>query len=220
MRKTIFIAISNYFWHINDVFSVIIIIIVAVAVVVIIVIILIIITITSAIIIVTIIIMIIVFSDHYYYYCHFLSLLWLKPIIVTVIIILTWLLIDQNSFRLFLLIHISSTPHPSPPPQKKFFWGNTMEIKPHSFFVLSLSSHLVCFFDFYFTLQFSFWLEKLCKFFIYWVNFCDGERCLLTNLLSIKYLKRDSNTNSVWDYSGSWSANENDYVNSAYREKR
>ena len=48
------------------------------------------------------------------------------------------------------------------PPQKKFFWGTTMEIKPHSFFVLSLPSDLVrfffVFFYFYFTLQFSFWL--------------------------------------------------------------
>ena len=28
------------------------------------------------------------------------------------------------------------------------------------------------------------WLEKLCKFFIYWVNFCAGERYLFTFFLS------------------------------------
>ena len=99
------------------------------------------------------------------------------------------------------------------PPKTKteiFFWGNTMEIKPHSFFVLSLQSHLVYIYIYiyiyiniyiyiyiyiyifyiYSILHYSsvFWLQiylkKLCKFFFCWVHFCDGERYILTCLLA------------------------------------
>ena len=55
----------------------------------------------------------------------------------------------------FLLVSVSHLFYPT----KKFFLRdyNAMEIKAHSFFVLSLPSpHLVWFFYFYFTLQFSF----------------------------------------------------------------
>ena len=68
-----------------------------------------------------------------------------------------------------------------------------MEIKPCSFSVLSLQSHLVYIHIFYFTLQFSFklqiYLEKLFKFFIYRVDFSHRERYQLTYLL----------TNKVWE---------------------
>ena len=74
-------------------------------------------------------------------------------IIVIVVIILTLLSIKFQlwTFHIFLSMDICSThPLPSLPP--------TMEIKSHSFFVLSLPSHLIYCIIFYFTLQFSFWL--------------------------------------------------------------
>ena len=61
-------------------------------------------------------------------------------IIVTVVIMLTWRLIKTLNFSF-----VSLDSHLFYPP-KKCFWGTTMEIKPRSFFVLSLPSHLVCFF--------------------------------------------------------------------------
>ena len=69
-----------------------------------------------------------------------------------------------------------------------------MEIKPYSFSVFSLLSHLiyVYMYFFYFTLQFSLelqiYFEKLFKSFIYRVTFCDGERYALT-YLQIKFGK-------------------------------
>ena len=60
------------------------------------------------------------------------------------VIILTWLPIKFQLwiFCVFLLIDILSAP-PHKKKLKTFFWGTTIEIKPHSFFVLSLPSYLV-----------------------------------------------------------------------------
>ena len=33
-------------------------------------------------------------------------------------------------------------------------------------------------------------MKKLCKFFGYWVHFCDGERCLLTYFYLLTYIER------------------------------
>ena len=90
------------------------------------------------IIITVIIIMVNVFSNLYYYNCNFY-------------IYYQWgsyqndFLSNFNFdfFCEFLLIHICFYSFPQKQKQKFFFWRTTMEIKPHSFFVLSLPSHLV-----------------------------------------------------------------------------
>ena len=119
----------------------------------------------------------------------FLYLLSMKYIItVTVVIILTWLIKFRLWFFLgvFLLIHICSTSLPKKTKTKNIFWGITMEIKPHSFFVLSLPLHLI-----HYSAVFWLWiyLKKLCKLFVLWVHFCDGERYLylLTYFLTFNW---------------------------------
>ena len=53
----------------------------------------------------------------------------------------------QVKFTAFASLRIIRPPPPIPPrrPQKNFFWGNSVKIKPNSFFVFSQPSHLVYF---------------------------------------------------------------------------
>ena len=95
-----------------------------------------------------------------------------------------------NQISTLNYLYVSVDSHLFYPHQKmslSFFWDTTMEIKPHSFFVLSpaIAPHIYIYIYIYnFTLQFSFWLVfylgKLCKFLIYWGYFCDGKRYLVT----------------------------------------
>ena len=97
---------------------------------------------------------------------------------MTVVIILTWLLIK---FKLWIFLYVSVDSHllylSSKKTKTKFF------LRDHKatqlFCVIPAMVPRVYIYIYIYIYMIVDLFKKLCKFFVYWVNFCDGERYLL-----------------------------------------
>ena len=96
--------------------------------------------------------------------------------------------LSNFNFKFFVHFCWFTSALPATLSTKKLFCGNTKEMKPHSFFVLSLPSQLVHFLSSIFPCSSVFDCKFIWKsyviFFVYWVHFCSDERYLLTCLIT------------------------------------